>query len=61
MITEKESDAIQIKFANKIYKMVKRFEKDNAVFVMKIDYKADFDSSKGTERSETEANMMFFR
>ena len=61
MITEKESKDIQVRLGNKIHNMVKRFEKDNGVFVMKIDYKADFDSSKGTEESEIGLDVMFFR
>lgn len=61
MTTEEEAKFIYEKLDKRIYKMVKRFEKENSVLVTKIEYQGDLDGSNGTETSEIETEMCFFR
>lgn len=61
MITEKEAKETYDKLSKRIYKMVKRFEKENAVFITDIEYKGTMNSMEGSERSEIETEMWFFK
>ena len=61
MITYKEANEVNKKFQQRVYKLVKRFEKEQSVFVSEINYKGDLNGAEGTEKSEIETDMMFFR
>ncbi len=61
MITDNEVNEIHKKLQQKVYKLVKRFEKEQSVFVSEINYKGDLNGAEGTEKSEIETDMMFFR